>query len=106
MDGHERPDVKYRLAMFFQSFEEIRSFLVTWSEEGHIITLQAPPPPRDQKPLVPATRVSVLVMGNDDSGWSMANSHCSQRPGERSGGVWLSDTGEGWPYLIQYPMQN
>ena len=50
VDGHERPDVRYRKEVFLPSSTEIRPLLVTWDEEGQMTMPQSVPP--GQKPLV------------------------------------------------------
>ena len=64
VDGHKRSDVvRYRQEVVLLALNEIRSFLVKWDEEGHMIMSQNLPP--GQKPLVLVTHDESTLSAND-----------------------------------------
>lgn len=91
MDGHERSDVvQYRQEVFLPAFQEIRTFLVTWNEEGQMIMPQNLPP--GQKPLVLVTHDESTFNANDGKRqlW-MEDGKQPLRPKARGKGLMVSD---------------
>ena len=91
MDGHDRSNVvRYRQEVFSPAFNEIRPFLVTWGEEGHMIMPQNHPP--GQRPLVVVTHDESTFSANDGS-WRlwMENGKPPLRPKAGGKGLMISD---------------
>lgn len=91
IDGHERDDVvHYREKTFLPEFQEIRSYMVTWDDQGQMHMPQNLPP--GQKPLVLVTHDESTFSANDGKRrlW-MEEGKQPLRPKARGKGIMVSD---------------